>query len=71
MVPWDVVEKWVTRARRNARKVPHDMQVAWVRNRTEADVRIWIDEFRLKTSLSLGKVIKATYVQTANAWYYD
>jgi hypothetical protein len=71
LVPWDVVEKWVTRAKSNAKRVPRDMQMAWVRNRTEADVRIWIDEFRLKTSLTLGKVIKSTYIQTANAWYYD
>lgn len=71
MVPWDVVEKWITRARSNARKVPRDMQVSWLKNRAEADIRIWIDEYRLKTSMSLGKVIKATYLQTANAWYYD
>lgn len=70
-VPWDVPEKWLTRARTMVRKVPRNLRLAWLRNRVEADIRIWIDNYRLQTSKTLGKVIKACFEQTASSWYYD
>ena len=42
-----------------------------MKNRVEADIRIWIEDYRLKTELTLGKVIKATFAQTSCSWYFD
>ena len=70
-VPWDVFDKWLARAHSNTRKVPLETRLQWLKNRVEADIRIWIEDYRLKTELTLGKVIKATFAQTSCSWYFD
>ena len=38
----------MNRARTGARKVPREYQMAWIKKSTEADIRIWIDEYSLQ-----------------------
>ena len=71
LVPWDVMDKWLSRAHSSARKVPVETRMAWLRNRIEADLRLLIDNYRLRTDLSFGKVMKDIYAQTTSSWHYD
>ena len=70
-VPWEVIKKWLDRAHKSAKKVPADIRLQWLENRVEADVRIWVEEYRLQTDRTFGKIISHVYTQKANSWYYD
>ena len=70
-VPWEVVKKWLDRAHKSAKKVPNEIRLQWLENRVEADVRIWVEEYRLQTDRTFGKIISKVYTQTASSWYYD
>ena len=70
-VPWEVVKKWLDRAHNAAKKVPSESRYQWLENRVDADVRIWVEEYRLHREKTLGKIVAQVFEQTATSWYYD
>ena len=52
------------------KRVPKGAQLSWIKNRVEADIRLVVEQYRLRT-LSIGKVMQMTFNQTASSWHYD